>query len=511
MIASRCPLAGSCWSFTKALAMLEVLGTQPGQWARNLFFQGVVEDSMAESLRDRVKGGDDEQNAGQTDPQILGWFERQIMSAQSICCGAPVTRGIVEEREQMSMPNFSAVGEWLLPRVLSGSNNSEQTSAVVTRLREAFNISLLPLPWFARQLPCSDMWANTFPDGFSLRTPLAVAHWAYHLNTSISPQEKLRSLAVLARWTPGPAFTQAFVLLMKQSPMLPTGSTLDDLRLTSLGELCQVMARWLVTFAPDGYVPDVLTKMMTRDLRQVVCLLTTVQATSVNEARDTYEQRLKTWIGRVVFREAKARHDDYFATYRRLRDRVISAYFSGLVSWEVPAFGEATFPVGRDGIFEDGIFEVDRAEQQCSLVEEQLVRRLTQHLINVHAMNSKQEPEVVLYSFRQPDFKFSASEAAFHQLYQVALEETVDPVALQEAHEYAWKVACAAIALIYDVSAVINTPQLPPEVEPEKLPFYLDALIPWVSPVERPAIQSAVHNLIQQWFTFFVARTSLTF
>ncbi|EZG81884.1 hypothetical protein GNI_017800 [Gregarina niphandrodes] len=183
----------------------------------------------------------------------------------------------------------------------------------------------------------------------------------------------------------------------------------------------------------------------------------------VDEDETSRETQLRNWTNTIVQQAAEIRHERYLQVYRERRVRVVSAYFSKLLCWQVRSEDEARFPVGED-------YEFVRLPsfRRWVRVEEQLVCHLVDLLIDQHVadcrqMGSPQTREDVICSLRREErFRFSASEETFNQLYDRSVRETAARVAAEEAYEYAWKASCNAITLVSDVAAAIDEPLLVP-------------------------------------------------
>ncbi|EZG43747.1 hypothetical protein GNI_160510 [Gregarina niphandrodes] len=446
------------WGFGTVLAMLDVVGTQPGQWARNLFIQGLVEDDVVRDLERRVQHGDDD--------QILAWFERQVITYSQVASGgAAMTRGTVDEYEQLSDHNFSAIAEWLIPRFWSDSTNSERARGVVARLKEAYYTSAVPLSWFGYKPESFHHWVPSSISPASLRSAAAVAYWAHFLDTrdAMSPEQILRHLSVLARWSPAQAFMHVSDNLKKHSPQFNGAQ-----RHYCLSNLMQSIELWLCFRRSPDAVPvhDHVSRRMAGDLHSFMHELTLMDGSDDREIHVYSESEMGGWMNSMALQAAERFRQDYLAKYRKRRNCFSSAYFSDLVSWQVPSEEEVVhFPVGQDLGFElDGPGRY--ALRQTVWLEEQLARRVTELLIERETAVDEHLNEIpptrddVIRRFlgQQKSFRFRASEETFRQLYEQALEETVNRVAAEEGHEYAWRVACAAITMMYHVFGVVDAP-----------------------------------------------------
>ncbi|EZG81860.1 hypothetical protein GNI_018010, partial [Gregarina niphandrodes] len=348
MLGVRCHSGWSCWDFTTVLAMLETLAEQPGQQARRFFLKSVGDDSVARALESRLlipEPDEDKVILGVDDDlRILEWFEANLIPAQSPSPGAVIVPETVEEYEQRSVPCFADVCEWLIPRFWSDPTNSEHARAVVARLREAYSsTSVLPKPWLLDEHQSFASWvpSSIFADGFGLRSAVAVAYWAYYLDkrAAMSPALRLRYLAVLSRWYPAQAWVHAWEDTNECWP-----STRDPSRVKLLRDLSKTIAYsfdYYQTRAYGSFAQSVMARRMVWDMQTVACHL-------VDEEGMSRETRLRNRTNKIVREVAGLRYERYLRVYRERRDRVVSAYFSKLLSWQAPPEDEAGFPVGED-------------------------------------------------------------------------------------------------------------------------------------------------------------------
>ncbi|EZG43022.1 hypothetical protein GNI_195950 [Gregarina niphandrodes] len=199
-----------------------------------------------------------------------------------------------------------------------------------------------------------------------------------------------------------------------------------------------------------------MARRMAEDLQTIAFTLATGE-------RTLRETRLRNWTNGIVREVAGIRYERYLQVYRERRDRVVSAYFSKLLSWQAPPEDEAHFPVGED--YESAQRPSFR---RWVRVEEQLVCHLVDLLIDQHVADSRQmgspltREDVICSLRREERFRFSASEETFNRLYDRSVRETAARVATEEAYEYSWKASCNAITLVSDVAAAIDEPLLVP-------------------------------------------------
>ncbi|EZG43748.1 hypothetical protein GNI_160520 [Gregarina niphandrodes] len=438
-----CPVE-YCRSLVSMLAGHEAFGM--GLWGRSLFFQGLAEDRAARDLERRLWDSDD--------MKVLEWFERQVIYAQGPSVGAVVTHGMVEEYEQRSETSFTAVLEWLVPRFWSESKNSDRASAVVSRLREAYKASVLPESWFACQPESLPSWAprSIFQGG--LRSAATVAYWAYYLDTrdAMSPEQRLWNLSILARWSPAQALIHAFSDMKEHFQ-----SIRDDREDHPTAVIKQALGLWCKHNGVD--FGGATSRRVTNDLQDLARQLTIIRNGPVDSAMDLYESRLGKWVKLAALEIATSKHHYCSFLYRRYRDSMISTYFADLIHWKVPE-SKKRFPVACP--FPFSFSRVGHTWLRYAVrLEEQFVRRLIHLLIEEHVVETGHTHEAIVWELcYQKSFRFSAPKDKFNQLYDRALNDAIVQVSIERAFDRAWKLGCAAITTMYDVSAVTNAPLL---------------------------------------------------
>ncbi|EZG82432.1 hypothetical protein GNI_016570 [Gregarina niphandrodes] len=461
------------WSFNTILAIQQTRGAQPSEWARSLFFQGMVEEGVARNLEHLFRDVQDVEERFQKDEQILVWFERQIISAPGSTVGAAMTRGTVEEYEQLSFYGFSNVVEWLLPRFWSDPNDLGRVRTVVARLREAYNTALLlARSWFA---PVEQGSSSSFFDRPLPSSAAGVAYWAYYLDRrdSMSPEQRLRHLSILGRWYPGQAFMYVLTELKEYCQTFTTEEYYQSLFTggieRSLNEITRAAELWLTydqrERAPNR-PPDRMVEFMRSNVEDFVRPLHQLDVSLMTKVYS--EPRLEKWIHLTASLVAEDYYRQVMGSYRDYQYLLAPAYFPNLMSRQMPLHEEIHFPAG--GITEFALNRVEEhALRQVMGLEERLVRRLLHLLLDKHAVATGLPHNAVLRAFlRDPNFTFSISEEMFRQLYDQALIETVTQVATEHGYDCAWRCACAAITLVYGVSLVCDAPLFAfPEAPPE--------------------------------------------
>ncbi|EZG81873.1 hypothetical protein GNI_017910, partial [Gregarina niphandrodes] len=275
----------------------------------------------------------------------------------------------------------------------------------------------------------------------------------------MSPALRLRYLAVLGRWCPAQASVHAFADMMERWPLF----TRDEGRRKLLDDLGVTMAYWLNSFQHNGnltllYVRARMARMMTLEMHHIIRQLASIHAVSVDREKILCEIDLRRWTKSTVEALASIRYEHYVGKYDQRQERIVSAYFSVLVSWQAPSADEAHFPAGDDN---------ERAQQpsfrRWVYMEEQLVRCLLLLLIDQHVADTGQTREdIICHLVQEESFRFSVSEDTFDLLYNKSVRQTAARVATEEAYEQVWKIDCNAIALIYDVAAAIDARLLVP-------------------------------------------------
>ncbi|EZG44966.1 hypothetical protein GNI_142170 [Gregarina niphandrodes] len=181
---------------------------------------------------------------------------------------------------------------------------------------------------------------------------------------------------------------------------------------------------------------------------------------TVSQARELYsESQVGPWINLVASEVTKALGHRYRDVYQKCRNCLIAAYFPGSGSWVDVWDTEPHFPVGHRNDF-----RLNRLEQYSLhrrvWMEEQLVRRFLHLLIDQHVADTGLTQDAVISSMHRPgSITFSAEEETFNQLYDQALNETIAQAAIEQGYDYAWRVACAAITIVYDVWEIVGTQQ----------------------------------------------------
>ncbi|EZG78353.1 hypothetical protein GNI_037510 [Gregarina niphandrodes] len=418
-----------CGSGVVALLEGSVVNLSPGEWARSLFFQKVGEDKLAEELE-----------RGLAEDVDIQWFVSKMCTPEGLCSATAVTRGTVEACEQWR--EFGKVNDWFT------STSKRDPSAVAARLREAKKETVLPESWFAYR---SESDPSCWPPIPRPCSPLALAHWAFYLEKrdAMPSEQRLLSLATLARWNPAQAFMHAYADLKKDSPLFSGDDYSPDLFATRVNSFQRAVELWLcqdqyghasldhrvdrTTWAMEAFLEELRTQLANR---------------TISEAGELYsESQMGPWINSVASEVAKALGHRYRDVYQKCRNRLFSAYFPGSGPWEDDWDTEPHFPVGhRDD------FRLNRLEQydlhKTVWIEEQLVRRFLQLLIDHHVASTGLTHDAVISSMHKPGHTtFSTDEETLYRFYDQALNETVARAAIEQGYDYAWRVACAAITM----------------------------------------------------------------
>ncbi|EZG82429.1 hypothetical protein GNI_016540 [Gregarina niphandrodes] len=516
------------WSLA---TMLGWLNTEP--WVRSLWLQWRTEDHCETELERRLSSEND-------DWQTLMWFEREILSPQSLSFKNAATRGTVQQFEQLSDPCFSAVAEWLLPRFWSDFKKSKHADAVVARLREAYSKSALPSllfacqshsPWPCSPWPCSPGPCKSGPcksgscgsgpcksepcrsgpcksepcssgpcrsgpcrsapcsPGPCTPGPCAprsfnpegswsvpgVAHLAYYLELrdSMSPQEKLRYLSTLARWYPAQAFMHVFTDLKKHSPLFTQEGYDPKIdgnvwQKEDLNKFQQAICLWLGYERKNDIEPmrDSIVGPMVGELLYFLDVIMDEASSKHGGNRNVAartaarKSRMGQWINSMAVDRARVLRKCYIARYSDRQESLISAYLSGLLSWQGPS-PVMHPPVGLNECC--GINPLRSCQpyqlRQLLWMEEQLVCRLVHMLIDQHAAETCQQREDVIDRFMHSPSALCVSETTYRQLYSKALKETAVQVAIEQGYDFAWRVACAGITIVYGLSPASDSVQ----------------------------------------------------
>ncbi|EZG43749.1 hypothetical protein GNI_160530 [Gregarina niphandrodes] len=310
-------------------------------------------------------------------------------------------------------------------------------------------MNVLPESWFAWQAESVPDWATDSGCPSSLRSPAAVAYWAYYLDTkdSFTPEQRLWHLSVLARWSPGHALIHAFSDMKEHFQ-----SIRDDREDQSTQDLQQALNFWLCK--DNG---GTLEQVVTKEFNDAAAQLKAIRNDATNSAMKPYESLLGKWCISTGWEESKSYHDYYHLQCPMYRDQIVSTYFSDLVCWPVEE-GTKRFPVAS---FNSFAFDRPRDIwlRYAVRLEEQFVRRLVDLLIDHQAIGTGLTRDTIIKNLRhQKSFRFSASQNTFNQLYNQALNEKIKQVSIERGFDRAWKLGCAAITTMYDISAVANAP-----------------------------------------------------
>ncbi|EZG54457.1 hypothetical protein GNI_120720 [Gregarina niphandrodes] len=289
------------------------------------------------------------------------------------------------------------------------------------------------------------------------RSPPALVLWAYHDGRvgNMSPEQSIQNLALLARWHPAAAFRYAMYNLEREAPLKRRAPDLS----VDFDSIWQVTRLWL----PGGPVRNV-DDMLGSMAYEVTMFLQSIKDQFVDPKRDLpvfYRsiQNLKHTLAGKHYGKLESR---YREAYINCRDRMIATYFpDGTAATEPSAAQREGYPVGsRRKIIDADHYRQSLELRQWAWMEEVLVRTLFDKLVFLHATNTDQDRNAVALTLRGPEpFPLTLSQDQLRSSYDDALSDVVERVAIEQAHDYACRVCCAAIsAVAYSRDAVLDAP-----------------------------------------------------
>ncbi|EZG82431.1 hypothetical protein GNI_016560 [Gregarina niphandrodes] len=218
------------------------------------------------------------------------------------------------------------------------------------------------------------------------------------------------------------------------------------------------------------------------------------------------------WLNSVAIQRSHKLFDIYVNRYTEHPESFVSTYLQGLMAWHTAADPDSHAPAESQSQTEYPAFDTAHPEiyqpyevRQLMWMEEQLVHRVVQLLLDQQAFEEKAADQAtvdqatvdqatvdqatvdqenadqatvdeatvdqrtveqengeqqaathprnagaVIWRLRQQkNFKFSVSENTFRLLYCIALQETARRVATEQGYDFAWRLGCAAISLVY--------------------------------------------------------------
>ncbi|EZG55308.1 hypothetical protein GNI_114920 [Gregarina niphandrodes] len=438
-----------------------------GQWSRDIWMSGVGEDLKAFLEKNENKPR-----------KLLEWFQTHCTprdAPENPRAGGPfLTRRQLEEYEQRQA-DLPAM-QWLHRDAPADDCQKRQAQVIVRALK--FSLNSIDEKTSLREgafedCPPSDLYPEGLC-GFGRldRSPSGLVNWAYFWKNreDMSPEQELRTLAVIARWHPA-SVLEGHIGIWK-TPLYKQNDYIPDLSVHE-GRLRQLAALW---FCGDPNVkPGPITESVVADLERSLREIEYYSLSEVdrNEEDDTYflryvdvEKVKKEYLARldaqkkrVSLREETMLERRYCEAYTGCRDKFLSTYFPD-PSQPKPSAGEVPeFPLGSQ-VKITNIADYQNYElRRWAWMEELLVRTVLDQVLSKHTTNTGEalDAAALVAAKNAPEpFIVSVSRADLRDIYDQALPQVAKRVAVEQAHEYACRTAGVLITTAYNQSTVLG-------------------------------------------------------